>query len=458
MTYTIWISSPAGERLAVIDRFIRLEYRRVVNHPGLYTAVDTRNVLPLRLVLPADSLPARTLPPDSRLEIWRTKGDIERRTPDSAYQPLRTQELDTETIWLVRRIRKLLTRDGQYLLELGAVPAIALLTTRIVAYPAGSIQASKQAPADDMMKHIVRENFASAADSARDISDWFSIAPDLGLAPVVSKRFARRNVLHVLEELAQASSEAGTPLYFDIVSQSLGKLEFRTYIGARGTDHTFPDGLNPVVLSPETGTLMQVDRSDDYEDAYSVVYAAGQGIETERLIAEAHDPVRIASTPFGRRERLLDARHIASPADLAVEARSALAAGRPRRTFRATVVSAAAIAYGQHWRWGDRVTAAFDGEIIACHIDEVHVIVEDGRETVWATIRAEGIAPPGLDQRVDRLSAGEAEAAYQQVQRGGLPVDTTLAVPTDGQMLVYRRYELAGRLTLNTGAKLVVLA
>lgn len=456
--YTIWISSPSGERLAVIDRFIRLEYRRVVNRTGMYVAGGVRNVLPLNLVLLADALPLRFIERDSHLEIWRTKGEAEQRPAGSSYRPLRTQELDTETIWLVRRVRKLLTRDGQRLVELGAVPALAILNSRIVAYPAGSAQASKQGPADDVMKQIVRENFGPAAtDPARDVGDWLNVAPDVSLAPVVSRSFARRNVLQVLDELAQASAEAGTPLYFDVVSQAPGQFEFRTYVGARGADHTFPNGIGPVVLAPETGTLAQVDRSDDYEDEYTVVYAAGQGVEAERLVAEAGDSPRIATSPFGRRERLVDARQVGNVNDLLAEARAALVASRPRRTFRASVVSTAGIAYGQHWRWGDRVTAAFEGEIIACHIDEVQVIVEAGRETVQATVRADGLAPLTRDSHLDRLVASESEATYQQMQREVLPADTTLRLPQQGQILVYGRYEVAGSLLLNSGAKLVIV-
>lgn len=458
--YTIWLSSPSGVRLAVLDQFIKLEYRRIVNHTGVAETAGAGSALPLRLTLRADALPLRFIQRDSRLEIWRTcDASSPALSQESAATPaVRTQELDTETAWFVRRVRKLFTGDGQRLLQLEAVPAIELLARRIVAYAAGTAQAGKSGPADDLMKQIVRENLGTqVGDSARDISDWLEILPDLGQAPVVSKIFARRNVLHVLGELAQAALEAGTPLYFDIVCPTMERLEFRTYPGARGSDRTFPDGVSPLVLSPETGTLARVERSFDYEDEVTFVYAAGQGAESERLILETGDAARIAASPFGRRERLVDARHVASSADLDAEARAALAAGRPRDTFRATVVSKPGAAYGQHWRWGDRVTASFDGEIIACHIDEVHVTVEHGRETVQASLRANGSEPAALSTQIGRLAAAETETTYQQVQRGALPSGSTLLVPPQGQLLVYGRYEMAGRLVLGDGAKLVLV-
>jgi hypothetical protein len=190
-----------------------------------------------------------------------------------------------------------------------------------------------------------------------------------------------------------------------------------------------------------------------------VVYAAGQGAEDERQVAEASEATHIAAGPFGRRERLLDARHLADLGALSAEARAALPGGLPRHTFTAAVVSAPGMAYGQHWHWGDRVTASFQGERIDCHIDEVHIIVEAGRETVRAWLRAENAAPPPLNENeaVERLSSAETEVTYQQVQRGSLPAGARLTLPEHGHLLVYARYEMTGSLELGAGARLVVL-
>jgi hypothetical protein len=451
-TYTIWLSSPTNQRLAVVDQFVRLEYRRSSNDSGHAAAAGVENVLPLRLLLRAAALPLRQIGRDTRLQIWRT-------VPGSGDALARTQELDTGATWFVRRVRRLLTDEGEYLVELGALPAIDLLNTRIVAYPANSAQASKSGPADDLMKAVVRENFGTlATDQQREISDWLDVAPDLGLAPVVSKSFARRSVLHVLHELAAASAEAGTPLYFDIVSPTSDRLEFRTYIGTRGTNNTFPGGVSPRILSPEAGTLSQAIDSLDYEDEHTVVYAAGQGAETERQQVIVSDAARLAASPFARREQFVDARHVRDLPNLTAEAQAALAAGQPRRAFRATITSTPGMAYGQHWRWGDRVTAAFQGDLIDCQIDEVQVIVEGGRETVRATLRAEGTMLSGRRGTPAALvNSSETEATYQQVQRGTLPPASVLELPPGGQMLTYGRYTVAGRLILTGESRLVIL-
>jgi hypothetical protein len=448
--YTIWISRPDGSPLAVVGDIVRLEYRRIVNQSGLYRAANTSNVLPLRLVVPAAALPLQQIGRDTRLEIWRTAADVAPR--------LRTAWLETDTVWLVQQVRLFQEAGAAWLVELGAVPALALLERRLVAYPVGSPQATKSGPADDVARALVRENLGSAAaDIARELSDWLTIAPDQSRAPVVSIQCARRNLLEALQDVAVAAAQAGTPLWFDVMQTHSGRFQFCTYVGARGADRSYPAGLNPVLLSPDTGTLIDIEQHLDYTDEATVIYAAGQGAESERLMAETSDPARMMGSPFGRRERLLDARHLASPAALTDAAQTALAAAWPRRTLRAAVVDMPGLRYGQHWRWGDRVTAVIAGEPVACHIDEVHVTIAEGREQVRAWLRVEGSTSALAGALTRRQAAPEREVTYQQVQRGALPQGALLMLPPQGHLLVYGRYDIAGGVLLEAGARLVVL-
>jgi hypothetical protein len=264
--------------------------------------------------------------------------------------------------------------------------------------------------------------------------------------------FAKWTVLRVCSDLARASAEVGTRLYFDVVWAS-GNLAFRTFIGARGVDRTFPDGASPVVLSAERGALQDVVRTFDYEDETTVVYAAGQGAEGERQVAEVGDTARMLGLPFGRRERLVDARHIADPLTLADYAEAQLDRWRSRRSFSARVASVPGLVYGTHWRWGDRVTVDIEGAAFDCSIDELSVEVSEGEEVITTTLVAEGILPPIEADIVQE----ETEQVYQQVQRGFLPTDEVLTLPGDGQMITYGRYTVQGRLIVPDGARLVVL-
>lgn len=108
--------------------------------------------------------------------------------------------------------------------------AMSLLRQRVVAYANGTGQAAKTLQADDMLKALVRENFTGD----RAVTN-FMVQANKSLAPTISKEdMAWRTLLIICQEIAQASAENGTPLYFDIVADIGRNLEFRTYIGQRG--------------------------------------------------------------------------------------------------------------------------------------------------------------------------------------------------------------------------------
>lgn len=361
--YSIWLSTPAGVRIKLIDLFLRLEYVRVLNNVGV-----------LKLALPFD-FPLAYLQIDGRLEVWR-------------HLPGGVKILDTETVWLIRDVSKRLAEDGRRYIEIIAYSAVELLRRRIVAYAAGSSQAGKTDPADDIMKAIVRENLGSlATDTARDLSAWLTVQADAGAGASVTKLFSRRRVLAVLQELAQASAEAGTPLFFDIVAPSVGSLEFRTFTGQRGIDHSASEA-KPVVLSPASGTLTDVVRRFDYSSEENYIYTGGQGEEAVRTIVTASDSSRIALSPLNRCEGWVDARNTAD-SGLAAEAQAGLRSGRPRQVFSGKIVNTEAVQYGREWGFGDRVSGEFDGEVVDALIDKVQVVVENGAEDIRAGLKVE---------------------------------------------------------------------
>lgn len=456
--YMVWLCSPAGERLAVLDGFVRLEYVRRVNDTGYRRGLFGVVAYPLTLVLPwTDKLPLRWLQRDARLEVWRGCGG-------------RLLELDTETVWFVSRVVRRVLRSGERVVEVNAEPAIALLGRRIVAYGAGDTEAQcAETAAGDAMKAIVRENFGSGAGSGRDVSNWLRVEENLGDGAHVTRTFARRNVLDVLKDLAEASGQDGEPLFFDVVAPTLGAGEqvvFRTYGKARGSDHSFGNsaGTAPVVLSVETGTLADVVRQVDWHAEVTYVYVAGQGAQDARAIVEVGDTTRAGVVPFGRREVLCDARHVAVQAALEAEGKIALRQGEPRDEFEATLVSRAPWAvYGIHWRFGDVVSAEVAEEIVRCRIDSVRVVVERGREEVTAALRVDMSGQVGtlegtdLTRQVAGLAAHEQEHVHQQVQRQGVPAGEYVVVPSAAQIVAYGVYEIAGTLDVASGGELRVV-
>lgn len=364
LAYFIEVADPFGVKVAQVDSFLSLELARTVNDVGVLTLdmdPDT-DVSPFRL--------------DGRLGVWR-KG--------AAGGFL----LQTDTVWFVRQWRRVMYATGERVLRVTAYSASDLLARRIVAYPAGSATASKTDNADDMMKAIVRENLgASATDTDRSWASYLTVQSDNGAASSMSKAFSRRNVLTVLQEIAETSAEAGEPLYFDVAAPAQGGLEFRTYIGQRGVDRTLSSST-PLVISPELGTIAGGELFTDYASEVTVVYAAGQGDKEAREVAEVEDIARSGASPFGRIEALRDARQNATGASLTAEGNAYLRANRPRRVFTAALVDTPQVRYGLEWHWGDKVTAQFEGQTFDCHIDTLRLSVAGGKETIGAHLRAE---------------------------------------------------------------------
>ncbi len=440
MTYTIWLASPTGERLAILDPFIRLEYRRAVNSTAFARGLFGRVSYPFTLVLPYSRQLLPLLQRDYRLEVWR----------DSSSG---LQHLDTETVWFIQRVARMVTKDGAHVIEVQAVSAIALLERRIIAAAAGSSGADKTGYADDLIKALVRENIGnSASGDGRDVSDWLTIEPDHSMGAQVSKRSAWRNLMTVVQEIADSSTEAGVPLFFDLVASPPHSLAFRTYAHVRGTDRSIANtrGIAPVVLSYETGTLTNITRETEWQDEATHVYVLGQGARDGRQVVVVGDTPRATGVPFGRREIATDARHVTTEAALLAEGQTALREHQPQETLTATLISRAPDAvYGHHWQFGDMVCAEVDGELFACRIDEVEVSIAAGEQSVMARLtatRSQQTRPSPTMSVVPLTLGQETERTYQQVQEQTVPAGEYLYVPENTVLTVYGGYAVAGEL------------
>lgn len=361
VTYEIWLLDSLGNTLDIIDEWLYLKYDRSLNNVGS-----------LELGLDGNYPNFDFIKLDGRIVVWRDG------------------KIDTETTWVTRRIIKTLDSDGTLSISIGAFSANEILSRRIVAYDDGTSQSDKtNLAADNMMKQVVRENFSgSATDANRNISTYFTVESDTSQGPTTSKSFAWNNVLDVTQDISLTTISAGSSVYFDVVSPTYNTFEFRTYRAQRGLDHRFPGGTNPVILSPERGNLVSVVRQFDYSGEGNYVYAGGAGFNQFRYVATASSSERINESPINRREIFINAQDaIAQAVDDTASA--ALRENRPKRTFSAQLVNVPdATEYGVHWNFGDLVTVEFDGETIDCSIDAVQIRVEDGEETITATLRA----------------------------------------------------------------------
>ncbi|MEI7987744.1 MAG: hypothetical protein WCI88_01795 [Chloroflexota bacterium] len=359
-TTSVWVLSAQGVRMAFLDPIRWMSYALPLNDFG---------ILSIEI-------------PSSTFTNW--KRDLRLVITRSAFG---TQSIEGETVWLVRRIVKKLLTSGEQVTQITAYSAAELLRRRIVAYAAGSSKADKTDKADDMLKAIVRENMGNLATIVgRDWTSYMTVQANTAAGASVTKQFSRRVVLDVLQEIAQDTAQQGNPIYFDVIAPSETTLEFRTYATLRGMDHSFPHGIQPIVFSPKFGNLTDIRLSTDWADEITYVYALGQGVEDNRIVKVAGDSTRISASPFGRIERVRDARNLSNEDSVQSEADTYLETGKPKRTLSGIIMDTSSARYGLHWRLGDKVTAEFDNEQFDCIINQIQVRIEDGTETIEARL------------------------------------------------------------------------
>lgn len=353
--YEAWITNPYGTRLAVMPDYESLDYIRTVNQLGTLKGVVP--YAPYKDLLVAEN----------RIEIWRSVNG-------GPYN------LDLQTSWTIREVSAVLSDQGTMTLEFVAFDGYYLLGRRDVAYNSTTAQASKTGALDDMMKAIINENFGTLAITSRNLSAWLTIQANLTKAPSGSKSFARRNVLAVLQELAQQSVTNGTYLAFDVVYTG-PKFEFRTYTGARGVDHRFPAGQNPILLAPEFGNLGNCRLTQSYVEEKNYIYGLGQDEGVNRKVLTSNDNVRIGLSPFNLNEESVDARNSDLTSEVQAEADAALRAGRPKIIFTGELINTNTTQRGVQYDWGDMLTAQYIGRAIDVRVESVHVTLSEGKET-----------------------------------------------------------------------------
>lgn len=367
--FALWLATSAGQTVAVIDDFLRLEYARTVNDVGALTLDLSYDF--------KERFGSDPLPVDAMLTI--------QRTPVGG-----APGIDTDTVWFVRSTTKMVTPGGNRLLRVQALSAVELLARRVVAYSTGKAQAKNATGelAGNLMKRIVTQQLltAHAVYTSRTVlSAYLSVAGNLGDGAVTSKKFAWRNVLQTIQEIAKDSDQQGDAIYFDVVVTQPPLMEFRTFPTQRGVDHTSGSVQGVVTLSIDTGSLTSIEWGQDRMDE---VTAALAGVRKGAPVLRTSS--RRLESPFNWRESFVDASMAAGSTASANSAADAeLRRGRPKRHFAAEVLDVEGARYGLHWAFGDAVQCSLDGEVLDAIVESIHVSVEGGKETIQATMRVE---------------------------------------------------------------------
>lgn len=359
--YEIWLTDDRGGRIQPpVTEFTRLEWTRIKHDVGW-----------LDVVLPG-SYDYRKFSKGRRLYVWRKPQGQSPR--------------------LIRPYTICYTERGysgaQKYLRLIAGDPNWLISSRVVAYDSTTAQADKNDYADDMMKEYVAENLgASAADTARDwSSDGITVESNASAGPTLYYEASYKQLLTVLQDIADAAETAGTRVLFDFAASTTTDMQFRTYIGQLGRDRRHNQGGNSKTLSLQAGNIMNPVIVDDARDEVNVVYGLGQGLYDYREVYEAEDTLRTDDWVFARREGTAQGGGLYDLDALYDAADTALKDGRPLRSFSAALLDKPGYRYQVDYDFGDLVTVEFDEETFGCEISGVHGVAENGVETLTAVL------------------------------------------------------------------------
>lgn len=361
VTYTLQIYNPAGALVAEVARVLDLDAGRSINTPAA-----------LRVRLAPGEIADTVLLPDARMRLLRTGSD-----------GLARVALGSD--FLLRSWRQGYAANEQFL-ELAGLAVSQILARRIVAYAAGSAQAEKAAAAaSNIMRALVRENLGSSAAADRDLSTWLQVEADDGIGASVAKSVAWRPLDGALADVAEASAQAGTLLYWHVAwNAGAGKYEFQIRAGQPGADKTASVQLDSAAGDVQNAVLLR-----DYAAQLTHVYVGGQGIGAARTVVEVDAPERLGSSPFGRVEGFTDRRQYTSSTGMADEGRAELWDQRARVLFSGTI-NPGAWEYLRYWDFGDRLRVIHAGQSLTCMVNSVRIGLANGAETVTADLREVG--------------------------------------------------------------------
>jgi hypothetical protein len=352
-----------GVRKGVIQAFNSLEYIKTQNAIGGLVVEIPRGLYQYDQFSVGDIF-----------EVWREKNGV--------------LELQNETAYFLQNWEFWTDGDGAEYIRLTAFDANWLLDTAIVWAYAGSAAASKTDHPDDMMKAIVREQLGSLAAADRQ---KLAVAPDLSAAGAsITKAFAYRNVLTILQELCEVAQEKNNVwLGFDVVRTAPGAFEFRTYTGQRGQNHGRASG-DPRLVGKQYGNLSQATFGTYHADERNFVVVGGQGEDLDRQLVYRWNYNRWHASKWNRREYFKDSRDDSTTAALEADGDAALDEFRPRQVLTGKLHDTPGMQYNIHYQFGDVLSAEAFGYHVDCHVGSVRVRVDqDGGEQLDIRLRGE---------------------------------------------------------------------
>ena len=393
---------PADTHIRVTDAsgnflFETNAFLEIGNAPGLRYVLSCGQVGALTVTLDPSFNPL--LLKDGRIHVMRSvNGGPAQREGESCFLIRRWDFADDYTTITALHANDLMRRRHilyAWYIGLAGTPGGTNLQKGIIANVA----------ADDAIKTLWAQNAGGSIDTTyraystvislndetgADLSAYVTVQASVAAAPSIYKQIFWRNMLDVIQEIADTSFIAGTFLTTEIVAPTESTLELRTYTVIRGVDRRFSTG-NGLLFTNQRGNLANGILINDATNEITFVQSLGAGPSTYyRYAGWSYDPVRILESPFARIEDVFDANDAPNDATLTNTAAGAMRSGRPAISAVGQLVETDQCLRGVHFNYGDLVTVQVQGIQYDMRLDQIDVTLSQGKEQTKALFQYNG--------------------------------------------------------------------
>lgn len=412
--YQLRFFNPQGAMVIPgISDFYALDLVRTANAPGAFT-----------LSLPSDYFDIYRFTADWMVEVWRK--------PDAG-----ALALDGETLWFTRKIR--VERDR---VLLSGHDTTGLLARRCVVWlpqdnaVSGTLtQGYKTAVPDYALAQLFNENFSTFTDNAYgqatlgvtgpaipnppgdfpgsifgSVPSRSGVVGGLPFAPAAIDRampndgsrmgvtlnvastvtasefdVAMQNVLTAMQEVAATAAAAGFPIYFDLVytpdptGGRIGSMNYRTWYHQRGT------ARNDLAIGPDYGNLENPVLELDFENEATWMHITGnQDALGSQVVAGVYNPLTFNRSLFYPIEAVADygQDNTANQDGMISYGKAQLYEHRAVSRLTGDFIQTPNARFGVHYRYGDKLTARWNGVAGQALLNTYHITVEGDVETI----------------------------------------------------------------------------
>ncbi len=341
IVWELRLYDPDGAHVAVFDTWSTLQVEVGVNRPAVFA-----------LRLDGQDPRVALFEPDSLLEGWWT----------DAEQGIAWRR---EFVGLCVDWRKWTDVQGNKHYQVSGLGLEDVLNRTIIDQDAGSAASRKTGAGETVLKSWVNQEAGPGAGTRA--RSGLSIEADAAKGGTWSGQRSNRNLLTVCQQVAEA-----TGLQFRIERTGAFTFEFQV---VEPTDRTAT-----IRFSEEFGNMGEPVVTHAQSQVVNWIKAGGDGAGASREVAYESDAASIALSPWGRRERFVNAAGQAAGNELSDRANQELLLNQAQNGLEFTVLQTPGTLLGKHYFLGDHVSALYDGVRYTRRIDRV----------AW-TVNADGV-------------------------------------------------------------------